>query len=154
MYFSIFALASKKSDTNCTNFHKLINANFWLIKLKSTVNDAALEKEFSVTLYPNSAFLIPLSTNRLYTHEIKPSVLNVDHIPVRMGYVARCSNLEALHRNGQTYIKENGELLELADDDQKKEFFKLRGQENSIMNFTYPKLSYTLSAGDTIMPKI
>lgn len=36
-------------------------------KLKNTVTDPVLEKEFSVTLYPNSAFLIPLSTNRLYT---------------------------------------------------------------------------------------
>ena len=84
-------------------------------KLKSTVTDATLEKEFSVTLYPNSAFLIPLSTNRLYTHEIRPSVLNVDKIPVRMGYVARCSNLEAVHMNGQTYIKENDELIKLQE---------------------------------------
>jgi hypothetical protein len=82
-------------------------------KLKNTVQDETLEKEFTVTLYPNSAFLIPLSTNRLYTHEIRPSMLNIDQIPTRMGYVARCSNLEALHMNNQTYIKEQGQLIPL-----------------------------------------
>jgi hypothetical protein len=56
-------------------------------KLKNTVIDESFVKEFSVTLYPNSVFIIPLSTNRLYTHEIKPSVLNIDKIPMRMGYV-------------------------------------------------------------------
>lgn len=57
-----------------------------------------------MTLYPNSVFIIPLSTNRLYTHEIVPSVLPVDMIPTRLGYVMRCSNRKAIYREGQTYI--------------------------------------------------
>ena len=60
---------------------------------------------FSVTLYPNSVFLMPLSTNRLYTHEIKPAPLNAQVLPTRMGYVVRCSNTEAVHRSGKTYVK-------------------------------------------------
>ncbi|MEL6536558.1 MAG: hypothetical protein AAFQ98_14165 [Bacteroidota bacterium] len=44
-------------------------------KRKKGVEVPALVPEFSVTLYPNSAFIIPLSTNRLYTHEIRPSRL-------------------------------------------------------------------------------
>lgn len=124
-------------------------------KLKSTVNDAALEKEFSVTLYPNSAFLIPLSTNRLYTHEIKPSVLNVDQIPVRMGYVARCSNLEALHRNGQTYIKENGELIKLEQmtletmTDLRNSYYEENMTEKSV---AYGKIHFSMNSGDYEKP--
>ncbi|MFN0201357.1 MAG: hypothetical protein ACKVTZ_07540 [Bacteroidia bacterium] len=86
-----------------------------VFKLKNTVNDDSLAKEFSVTLYPNSVFFIPLSTNRLYTHEIKPSILNVDKIPTRMGYVARCSNVEAVFMNEQTYLKEKGKLIKLEE---------------------------------------
>ena len=82
-------------------------------KLKNTVDDDSLEKEFSVTLYPNSVFIIPLSTNRLYTHEIRPSVLNIDRIPVRLGYVVRCSNLEALYINEKTYIKQDTKIVPL-----------------------------------------
>nr|WP_315157970.1 hypothetical protein [uncultured Flavobacterium sp.] len=124
-------------------------------KLKSTVNDAALEKEFSVTLYPNSAFLIPLSTNRLYTHEIKPSVLNVDQIPVRMGYVARCSNLEALHKNGQTYIKENGELIKLEQmtsetmADLRNSYYEENMTEKSV---AYGKIHFSMNSGDYEKP--
>jgi hypothetical protein len=124
-------------------------------KLKSTVNDTALEKEFSVTLYPNSAFLIPLSTNRLYTHEIKPSVLNVDQIPIRMGYVARCSNLEALHRNGQTYIKENGELIKLEQmtletmTDLRNSYYEENMTEKSV---AYGKIHFSMNSGDYEKP--
>lgn len=37
-------------------------------RLKDLVKDDKFVKEFTVTLYPNSVFVIPLSTNRLYTH--------------------------------------------------------------------------------------
>jgi hypothetical protein len=77
-------------------------------KLKDCITDETrhLEPEFSVTLYPNSLFLIPLSTNRLYTHEIVPPNLSVDRIPTRLGYVVRCSKTRAVYSNndGTTYI--------------------------------------------------
>jgi hypothetical protein len=78
-------------------------------RLKDTVQDQSLVKKFSLTLYPNSVFLIPLSTNRFYTHEIQPSILPIDLIPTRMGYVIRCSNTMAVFKNDQTYILNNGE---------------------------------------------
>ena len=64
-------------------------------------------------------------------------------------------------RKSKTYIHfkdnapffPNGERLNLANDDQSKEFYKLRGQENKSMDFTYQDLFYTLSIGDTLMPK-
>jgi len=62
--------------------------------------DCPFARNFSITLYPNSVFFMPLSTNRLYTHEIKPSHLDVSLIPTRMGYVVRCSDTEAIHRDG------------------------------------------------------
>jgi len=58
----------------------------------------SLKKEFTVTLYPNSVFFMSLLTNRLYTHEIKPSCLDAKYLPTRMGYVVRCSNAEAVFR--------------------------------------------------------
>lgn len=124
-------------------------------KLKSTVTNATLVKEFSLTLYPNSAFLIPLSTNRLYTHEIRPSVLNVDKIPVRMGYVARCSNLEAVHMNGQTYIKENGELIKLEEMtsetmiDLRNSYYEENMYEKKV---EYGKIHFSMNSGDYEKP--
>ncbi|WP_281636170.1 hypothetical protein [Flavobacterium marginilacus] len=124
-------------------------------KLKNTVTDPALEKEFNVTLYPNSAFLIPLSTNRLYTHEIKPSVLNVDQIPIRMGYVARCSNLEAVYINDQTYIKENNRFIKLepmtSDTmiDLRNSYYEENISEKKI---EYGKIHFSMNSGDYEKP--
>jgi hypothetical protein len=126
-----------------------------LFKLKKTVTDDTLVKEFSVTLYPNSVFLIPLSTNRLYTHEIRPSTLNVDKIPVRMGYVIRCSNLEAVYKEHKTFIKENGNLIPLSEmnhenmEDLRDTYY----EENvSEKNVNYGKVHFSMNAGDYKKP--
>lgn len=124
-------------------------------KLKSSVTDENLVKEFSVTLYPNSAFVIPLSTNRLYTHETRPSMLIIDKIPIRMGYVARCSNLEAVYVNEETYIKENGGLLKL-EDMTKETMNELKDsyyEENSTKNrVKYGKIYFSMNSGDYKKP--
>jgi hypothetical protein len=70
--------------------------------------DPALPQQFSVVLYPNSVFFMPLSTNRLYTHEIQPSQLDAGLLPTRLGYVVRCSKAEALHQGGQTFLARGG----------------------------------------------
>ncbi|WP_420572116.1 hypothetical protein [Kordia sp.] len=124
-------------------------------KLKKSVTDDSLEKEFSVTLYPNSAFIIPLSTNRLYTHEIRPSVLSIDRIPTRLGYVVRCSNLEAVFMNDQTYIMENGELIKLEEMTREK-MSELRDtyyEENvSERKVAYGKVHFSMNLGDYQKP--
>lgn len=124
-------------------------------KLKSTVEDDALEKEFSVTLYPDSVFMIPLSTNRLYTHEIRPSMLNADRIPTRMGYVVRCSNLEAQHINHQTYIRENDSLVKLdkMTPETQEELRNFYYDENkSEKMIKYGKIHFSMNSGDYEKP--
>ncbi|AUC77614.1 hypothetical protein CW732_18785 [Olleya sp. Bg11-27] len=126
-----------------------------LFKLKSSVNDAILVKEFSVTLYPNSVFLIPLSTNRLYTHEIRPSVLDIDLIPIRMGYVIRCSNLEAVYTNDQTYIENEGELIKLEPmvtenlEDLRTSYYE---ENKTVKRVAYGKVHFSMNTGDYKKP--
>lgn len=69
--------------------------------------------EFSLTLYPGSVFFMPLSTNRLYTHELQASMLDADMLPTRLGYVVRCSKTEAVHRAGTTFLVHGGDLVAL-----------------------------------------
>lgn len=124
-------------------------------KLKKTVEDDSLEKEFSVTLYPNSAFIIPLSTNRLYTHEIRPSVLGVEQIPIRMGYVVRCSNLEAMYTDNQTYIKENDNYIKLEEmtpelqEELRNSYYEENMTENRV---EYKKTHFSMNSGDYEKP--
>ncbi|MER7762290.1 hypothetical protein [Streptomyces sp. NPDC097619] len=76
---------------------------------------APLPERFALTLHPGSVFLMPLSTNRLYTHEIRPSTLEAGLLPTRLGYVVRCSKTEAVHRDGRTHLKSaDGRTVPLA----------------------------------------
>ncbi|MBW8685228.1 hypothetical protein [Chitinophaga rhizophila] len=124
-------------------------------KLKNTVTDESLEKEFSVILYPNSVFTIPLSTNRLYTHEIRPSMLNADRIPTRMGYVVRCSNLEAKYVDNQAYIRDNDTFipLEIMTPETQQELRDTYYEENiSEKMVRYGKTHFSMNAGDYEKP--
>ena len=124
-------------------------------KLKSTVTNKNLVKNFTITLYPNSVFIIPLSTNRLYTHEIKPSILFFDLIPVRMGYVIRCSKTKAVFKNNQTYIDENGMYVKLEETNE-NDMAKLRTlyyQENTTdKKINYGNIHFSMNTGDYISP--
>lgn len=124
-------------------------------KLKNSVQDESLTKEFSVTLYPNSVFMIPLSTNRLYTHEIKPSALHVDKIPTRMGYVVRCSNTEAIYMDEQTYIQENGNFIKLEQmtEDSLTALRNSYLEENKTEKMVeYGKVHFSMNLGDYLKP--
>ena len=148
-------LTTSKTDKFDWCYKKSSGLTRLLFKLKSTVNDDSLEKEFSVTLYPNSVFLIPLSTNRLYTHEIRPSVLNIDRIPIRMGYVIRCSNLEAIYMNNQTYIKEDANFIKLEqmDNINMEELRDSYYEENKSEKVVkYGKVHFSMNSGDYEKP--
>jgi hypothetical protein len=89
-----------------------------LTRLHFRLKEPALQREgllreFSLTLYPGSVFFMPLSTNRLYTHEIQSSMLNAEMLPTRLGYVVRCSKTEAVHKSNGTFLKLDGQLVEL-----------------------------------------
>ena len=45
---------------------------------------SALPAQFTLTLYPDSVFFMPLSTNRLYTHEIQAPNLDAELLPTRL----------------------------------------------------------------------
>lgn len=126
-------------------------------RLKQMVKDKNLAKEFSVTLYPNSVFIIPLSTNRLYTHEIRPSTLSFDKIPTRMGYVVRCSKTKAVFKDNNTYIEENGKYMKLENinENNRKELHDLYYEENITDNIiNYGNIYFSMNDGDYIKPNL
>ncbi|MCX5205399.1 hypothetical protein OG897_28560 [Streptomyces sp. NBC_00237] len=119
---------------------------------------AALPAQFTVTLHPGSVFFMPLSTNRLYTHEIRPSALNAESLPTRLGYVVRCSSAEAVHTNGRTFLKSAGKLVELGPptQDGMDELRRLYAEENRTSAFidygdAFP---FSMNTGDYDAPRI
>ena len=122
---------------------------------KRTVDDPSLVKSFGVTLYPDSVFLMPLSTNRLYTHEIRPSSVDADHSPTRMGYVVRCSAQEAVFEGGQTWLQEEAGRLPLepmAVEDARDLRGTYREENLTDGDIRYGRVHFSMNAGDYMKP--
>ncbi|MEV7372804.1 hypothetical protein AB0O51_18215 [Streptomyces sp. NPDC090301] len=118
---------------------------------------SALPSRFTVTLYPGSVFFMPLSTNRLYTHEIRPSSLDAELLPTRLGYVVRCSSTEAVHRNGHTFLEAGGDLvpMEPPTEDGMNELRRLYAEENSTSSFVDygDRFLFSMNTGDYLAPR-
>jgi hypothetical protein len=123
----------------------------------SVVNREGLVKEFSVTLYPNSVFIINLLTNRLYTHEIVPSSLPTNLLPIRLGYVVRCSNTYAKFKDNQTYIVKDGQYMKLEkanenDIEKLRELYFKENTTDEVIN--YGDIYFSMNDGDYMRPNL
>ena len=125
-----------------------------LRKLK--VKDKTTDEEFTFTLENNSVILFSLSTNTKFLHKIVLEPVSGKKLEETenqwLGITFRQSKTFIQFKNNQAYFTD-GALLQLADDTQRKEFYRLRGEENRSMDFTYPMLTYTLSESDIMMPQ-
>ncbi|MEE1767967.1 hypothetical protein PUR34_07155 [Streptomyces sp. JV185] len=117
----------------------------------------ALPPQFTVTLYPGSVFFMPLSTNRLYTHEIRPSALDAESLPTRLGYVVRCSSTEAVHKNGNTFLKLAGDLVKLepptpAGMDDLRRLYAEENRTSFFIDYG-DKFLFSMNTGDYVAPR-
>lgn len=148
-------LASDRFDYGYKGTSALTRLRF---RLKEEVDhgDGQLPDKFSITLYPNSVFFMPLSTNRLYTHEIVSSTLDASMLPTRLGYVVRCSSAEAVYKDNQTFLKQNGMLVPLAQPTIEgiEELRKLYAEENKTSRFVDygDRFSFSMNQGDYCAP--
>ncbi|WP_218003324.1 hypothetical protein [Nocardia concava] len=133
-----------------------------LTKLRFRLKDSVEERDgvpawFELTLYPGSVFFMPLSTNRLYTHEIRPSMLDAELLPTRLGYVVRCSKTEAVHKNGKTFLAKGGELVELEPPTESgiDELRRLYAEENRTSSYIDygDRFAFSMNAGDYLAPR-
>jgi hypothetical protein len=113
-------------------------------------------ERFDLTLYPNSLFIMPLSTNRLYTHEIVPSGLPVEKIPTRLGYVIRSSTTDAVFVSGKTFvIDSSGDRVELVpptQSDVEALKHKYRQENKTTAILSYGDTFFSLNSGDYTCP--
>lgn len=123
---------------------------------KLKVKDKLTNEEFEILLTHNSVVLFSLSTNEKFQHKIvlesAANLKPLDYDNKWLGITFRQSKTFIQFKDNLPYFS-NGKLLELADENQKAEFFKIRGQENNDVNFNYSEITYTLSVGDTLIPK-
>ncbi|WP_109435742.1 alpha-ketoglutarate-dependent dioxygenase AlkB [Aquimarina sp. AU119] len=143
-YIGLFSCYERPDELTEQNIRKL--------KIKNKITN----EEFAISLTHNSFILFSLPTNSKYFHKIV-----LESIPKQKPLKTENKWLGITFRESKTFIQfknnlpyfANGKLLELATDNQKIEYYKLRGEENKNVNFIYPQINYTLSKADTIIPK-
>ncbi|MDH6135620.1 hypothetical protein P3T37_005036 [Kitasatospora sp. MAA4] len=136
----------------------LTKLHFRLKERTGETDGLALPPQFTVTLYPGSVFFMPLSTNRLYSHEIRPSTLDAELLPTRLGYVVRCSSTEAVHKDGHTFLKMAGDLVKLGPPtpDGMDELRRLYAEENRTSSFIDygDEFLFSMNTGDYVAPRL
>ncbi len=102
-----------------------------------------------IALEHNSVVVFSVAANRRFKHKI---VLDKSANPPEnkwLGITFRTSKTFVRIGDGKAYF-EDGSQLTLASEDQRSEFFSLRGQENRETNFFYPEIAYTISESDLL----
>ncbi|TDC46028.1 hypothetical protein E1281_28885 [Actinomadura sp. KC345] len=108
-------------------------------------------ERFEVPLVHNGIVAFSVDSNRRLKHKIileKP-------VPAAdnqwLGVTFRTSKTFVRFHDGQAYLPQGPRLMP-ADDEQRREFYRLRRRENNETNFSYPRLTYTISESDLIPP--
>lgn len=124
--------------------------------LKHPATHAQFDRQFRVKLYPDSLLIISLGINRLFTHETKPSVLPVERMPVRLGYVMRCSKTKAVFRDGHTHIVDDSDAelplqpMTSSDAVAIKELYRV--ENITDQQVVYPLFTTSFNNGDYMPP--
>ncbi|MFE7097078.1 alpha-ketoglutarate-dependent dioxygenase AlkB [Streptomyces erythrochromogenes] len=125
--------------------HPEVNPRKLVFESKDSVSDG-----FEIPLTHNSVVVFSVESNRRFKHRIVlDTVPTVDN--QWLGVTFRTSKTFLRFRDGQAYLPQ-GARLTSADDEQKREFYRLRRRENNETAFTYPPLTYTVSESDLLPP--
>lgn len=102
----------------------------------------------TITLENNSCVLFSLDVNSQYTHKIILEK-NTDNNQW-LGITFIMSKTFVHFVEGIPFI--NDKLLRVATEEEKLQFYKMKGTENRELNYNYPNIDFTLSKGDIINP--
>lgn len=125
-----------------------------LRKLK--VRDKVANKEFEFLLENNSVVFFSVENNSKFQHKIvlEPVSGKKEIVPDNrwLGITFRTSKTFIHFKNDVPYFSD-GTLLELANEEQRRNFYITRGEENKSMDFKYPTMHFSLSESDLMLPK-
>lgn len=108
-------------------------------------------EKFEISLAHNSIVAFSVDANRLLRHRI---VLDDPERAAEnqwLGVTLRTSKTVVRYRDGHAYLPQGVRLVS-ADEEQRREFYRLRRRENNETDFVYPELTYTVSESDLMPP--
>lgn len=114
-----------------------------VVKEKGQCDDDAKD----ILLENNSAVLFSTHTNKKHLHKI---VLHGQNSTCRwFGFTLRLSKTYINFDGDVPLFEATGNTLQLCDEkEQQIEFYKMRSQENKLVDYQYPDIDYTISKSD------
>jgi len=115
-------------------------------KLKVKKKDT--EESMDFLMEHNSIILFPVSINQKYLHKI---VLETTNSTSKwLGITFRMSKTFIKFVDEIPYFFPSDTILRVGNDDERKAFLKYKGMENSLSEYVYPIIDYTISFGDIL----
>ncbi|MFF8837389.1 hypothetical protein [Streptomyces sp. NPDC015130] len=113
--------------------------------------DGSDGERFEIPLTHNAFVAFSVESNRRLRHRIVLDTPGDAPDNRWLGVTFRTSKTLVRFRDGQAYLPEGQRLLP-ADEEQSREFYRLRRRENRETDFDYPRLTYTVSESDLLPP--
>ena len=108
------------------------------------IRDKISNKTDKIIMSHNSVILFSYETNKKFQHKIVLENHKTENQWI--GMTLRLSKTFITFDNQTPKI--NNKTLFLANQEQEREFYKLRSQENKNIDFIYPQINYTISEND------
>jgi hypothetical protein len=118
-----------------------------LVELKEPGGD-----NIEIPLTHNSIVVFSVDANRRLKRKIVLDTSTQTPENQWLGITFRTSKTFVRFRDEYAYFPDNVRLT-LANDEQRREFYQLRRRENNETDFTYPRITYTISESDMMAPE-
>lgn len=115
---------------------------------KLVVQNKTNNKNFEIEMSHNSVILFSVQTNSEHIHKI--ILEKSTGITKWLGITFRVSKTFINFIDNIPYFYLTNRVLRLANETEKKEFMKLKGQENKNVEYVYPEMDYTISVSDIV----
>jgi len=113
------------------------------------IQNKLTKEENEIILNNNSIILFSTETNKKYLHKIFLKNINNLNTKKWLGITFRLSKSFIKFINEIPYFTDNN-VLYLASETEKKEFYKYKTLENKSIDFTYPIIYYTINPSDLL----
>ncbi len=131
------------------SFYNIINSETIKYR-KLIIQNKETNENNEIILEPNTFIIFSTETNKKFVHKI---ILdnNVNDL-LWLGITLRLSKTFIKFIDNKPYFELTNNILRIANDKENTEFKKLKGNENRIINYTYPNIDFTISPSDLLYP--
>ena len=118
---------------------------------KLKIKEKDTDKCFEISMEHNSVIIFSTETNKQNLHRIVLETNKSNKLNNKwLGITFRLSKTFIQFINERPYFYGTDKILRIANEEEKKQFRKYKGIENTKIGYDYPEIDYTISVGDLL----